>query len=82
MSTKRLLLIIIIFSGLLAVAAEAPEFTYAPPQQVAYWSPPAEYQWTGQSWQPPKGFAAPTEPWSAPEGWGQPQEWAPPPELK
>jgi hypothetical protein len=87
-------LLIVLSGGLLATAAQAPEFTYLPPQQTVYWTPPPgfgevvtwvppqEYQWEGGTWQPPKGWVAPTKPWAAPEGWGEPQPWEAPPEFR
>ena len=75
--------------------AQAPEFTYQPPQEVAYWTPPAgfgevaqtwnpppQYKWTGQTWAPPKGWKGPTTPWAPPAGWGEAEDWAPPGEFQ
>jgi hypothetical protein len=87
-------LLIVLASGLLATAAQAPEFTYLPPEQAVYWTgpadfgatgswaPPPEYQWTGGNWQPPPGWVAPTTAWAPPTGWGEPQRWETPPEFR
>ena len=79
---------------MLVTAAQAPEYTHIPPQQVVYWAPPAgfgevatwspplEYKWEGGPWQPPEGWVAPTRPWTPPEGWGVPKKWEAVPEFR
>jgi hypothetical protein len=90
----RIILCLLIFSGMLVTAAQAPEYTHIPSQQVVYWTPPAGfgevatwsppegYKWEGGPWQPPEGWVAPTRPWTPPEGWGVPKKWEAVPEFR
>jgi hypothetical protein len=82
--------LISLFSVVLAGVAVAPEFTYVPPQQVVYWTPPAgfgavapwepptEFSAPPESWQPPTGYEKTSQPWSPPKGWESPtKQWEP-----
>lgn len=86
-------LVFVILVGTILLA-EAPEFTYLPPQQVVYWTPPAEFgeaaktwtpppevKWTAQPWAPPPGFVAPEKAWEPPEEFKSPEIWTPPSEF-
>jgi hypothetical protein len=73
-----LLLLLILIGGLTAGAANAPEFTYAPPQQVVYWMPPAGFGVVAGQWEPPPEYSAPAASWSPPAGYEKGQPWAPP----
>jgi len=89
------LVLVFVCIGACLTVAETRDFSFIPPQQVLYWSPPTQFgevskQWfpppgyekTEQPWAPPKGFATPPKGWEAPKGWGKPPEWSPPSEFK
>jgi len=93
---NRLLPIFILMTFLCAAGAgaQAPEFTYLPPQRAAYWLPPPEftgadvawkppagYEKYAHPWAPPEGWETPVDPWAPPQGWQKPDPWAPPPAL-
>ena len=59
-----------------------PEFTFVPPQQMIYWTPPPEFAAPGMEWKPPPGYEKYAQPWKAPDWWEQPQEWTPPSEFQ
>lgn len=75
--------------------ADERAFTYLPPQEVVYWSPPggpaekaliweppAGYDKAAQAWIPPQGFTAPSAVWKPPQGWEGVPEWQPEPDFK
>jgi len=90
--TRTLLLIITIVVMAAGLGYSAgPDFTYAPPQTVTYWTPPAEFgataaTWTPPTgveynklpWMPPPGFKVPPKQWDPPADWGKAEEWEEP----
>jgi len=72
-------LLALLGGGFFPGTAYAPEFTYIPPAQTAYWAPPPEYEGAGQSWEPPPGYEKTSQPWAPPQGWDKPlNEWEKP----